>query len=556
MDRTSSHGLPSLLSRFEVHAKKAVAYAQIEAKRILDRQARAERLRAIESMNAIEPLSQEPLAKCVLIDGMFDNPNLWLRFSLIRAALGLKHAREIGLVGPHNTKNAILTFKKFGIPDSDIVRVDAVNQDHAAARHIVHELLAQTRTAADILNWQMPHGYPTTTTYDILLKRQRKAQVDLTDPLLEDHLLEIVEALQSAQTILDTYQPDLLLLSHAITPRDSALAWLGQLRGIDSIIMYGNYGTPRYWRVHNATDFTHSALYPTLSELDALPSEMIERLRRCGAEHLERRFQGQTNDIGATYAFQKNIAKVSRQELANVYGWTTDRPVVTVYASNWFDYPHGCGMSLFLDFLDWIQTTLDCAKANDDVYWIFKPHPCDKWYGGVTLKDLMPESIPPHMILAHEDWNALDVMNMTDAIVTYHGTAGIEYATIEKPVLVADRGWYDQAGFVLRPDSRTQYQEFLSQPWWNEIDVKTAKARADVFAGLYFGVPEWQDDFMMKDDSQSQNLMKHIPDLLGNNTAALATELGTIQRWYFTSHGQYHTYKMFSASSFKSSAAT
>ena len=33
-----------------------------------------------------------------------------------------------------------------------------------------------------------------------------------------------------------------------------------------------------------------------------------------------------------------------------------------------------------------------------------------------------------------------------DALVTYHGTSALEYASLGKPVMVADRGWYHDFG--------------------------------------------------------------------------------------------------------------
>src|SRR4051812_9090175 len=51
----------------------------------------------------------------VLVDAMWDNPNYWLRFSLLRAALGLAHGREIGLLGQFRRSHCAATLRSLGI---------------------------------------------------------------------------------------------------------------------------------------------------------------------------------------------------------------------------------------------------------------------------------------------------------------------------------------------------------------------------------------------------------------------------------------------------------
>ena len=53
------------------------------------------------------------VTRYVLIDGMWHNPNYWLRFSMIRSALGLFNYNEIGLVGKYSKNKSTRIFKKF-----------------------------------------------------------------------------------------------------------------------------------------------------------------------------------------------------------------------------------------------------------------------------------------------------------------------------------------------------------------------------------------------------------------------------------------------------------
>ena len=49
------------------------------------------------------------------------------------------------------------------------------------------------------------------------------------------------------------------------------------------------------------------------------------------------------------------------------------------------------------------------------------------------------------------------VIEKSDGLVTYHGTSAIEFAAMGKPVMVTDKGWYHDCGFVKFPKSKKEY---------------------------------------------------------------------------------------------------
>ena len=51
----------------------------------------------------------------VVVDGMWDNAAHWLRYAMVRRALGLWRHEEIGLTGRHSASQVKDTFRRFGI---------------------------------------------------------------------------------------------------------------------------------------------------------------------------------------------------------------------------------------------------------------------------------------------------------------------------------------------------------------------------------------------------------------------------------------------------------
>jgi len=490
-----------------------------------------------------------PAAVRVLVDAMYDNPNYWIRYAFLRAALGLSRAREVAVLGPYRARDCRRTLGRLGAAGA--VDVGALAGPRAAHRAGAERLLADTRTADDILKWRLPADFPADFVYDGLLKRQRAAVVELDDPRLPRWVADALASIAASERALDTTRPDLVVLSHAVNFQFGSLAWLAARRGIPTVLAQGVYGVSRFVKLLQPEHLYETIDRPAATDLARLSRARAERLAAAGRAYLEARWSGRTDDLGALYAFRRATETPTRERLAARFGWDAERPIVAVYASNWFDFPHPCGMTQFRDFLDWMRATLDAAVDNRRVNWLFKAHPCDAWYGGVTLSDLVPPlDTHPHLRLVPVEWNGAALLRAVDALVTVHGTAGVEFAAAGKPVLVADRGWYHDAGFVRWSRSRAEYVEALATDWWKDLDVEATTRHAQVFAGWYFARPAWQDGLVMEDDPRQGEIYRTAPRLLTEHPQALARELDTIREWFASPHRHYHTYKMSVADEF------
>lgn len=508
-----------------------------------------ERARSERVLAAFALQSSERFVGRVLVDAMWDNPNYWIRYTLLRAALGLAHAQEVGVLGPYRARICRRTLERLGI--STVVSMTALTGPREADGKEACRLLARTTSPEDVLGWELPHGLPPDFVYDGILKRQQAACVDLTDPRLPGYVAEAIGSIRAADELLTTHRFDLVVLSHAVNFQFAALAWLAIRRDIPVILAYGHYGVPRFVRLMDAPDMYDTTDRPVAGDLDMLPEYLARAMAEAGVAYLKRRHAGQTDDIGARYAFQKPQWNMTRTSMIEFFRWSSDRPIIAVYASNWFDFPHPCGMAHFRDFLDWLEATVAAAVANDRVNWLFKAHPCDAWYGGVTLRDLMPKSSQRHVRLAEGDWNGSSLLDCTDGVVTYHGTAAVEFAASGKPVLVADRGWYHDAGFVKWPRSRNEYLEALATDWWKELNLEVTTRRARLFAGWYFCRPAWQGGFVLEDDSVQWPIYARVPRLFADNPEPFRREVDTIRAWFHSDSRHYHTFKMRRAEEFR-----
>lgn len=485
----------------------------------------------------------------VLVDGMWDNPNFWLRFSLLRAALGFALGRETGLLGRYRQRQCRDSFARLGIRE---VHAFAQLPVSGRAADLARKLAASARDSTDVLAWILPHRVNPALIYDGILKRQRLAALDIGHPRFVSDLTEALQAIEQSNFILDKVRPELLVISHPFNFPYGLLAWLALSRGIPVVLAFGLFGVLRFARFSKPEDLFRFYDRPVRAEMDALPPARAEAMAEVGRRYLAERMAGRADDLASVFAFQRRPGQIDREELCRRFGWDASRPIVAFYASNWFDWPHQFGMTAFRDFLDWTLATVAVAGATTRVNWLFKPHPAEDWFGGVSLADILAR-LPgaSHIAVADKHWNNTAVMHAVDALVTYHGTAGVEFAALGKPVLVPERGKYDDCGFVKAARSRDEYLALLAEDWWVGIDLADSKRRAEIFAGWWFCAPDWQDRFLLADDSRQDALYDIIPGLIAENRGTVARELDELRQWWTSGHPFYHTSKMMRADRFR-----
>ncbi len=493
------------------------------------------------------------MASSVLYDGMWENPNYWVRLTLVRAALGLTNCREVGVLGEWQRRQVSRNFSALGIEQLVDFRSRAqTNPDHVAwARRLV----VAAQTPSDLFGWDLPFGFPGMLAFDGIMRRQRQPTVRLDDSGLVDIVADMIASIEAADAIVEEARIDLAILSHALDYMYGAFAWAAIRRDVPVLVLYGDYGTTRFVRMDKPDDLYAYPGRPTSAEMAAMIEPAKQSLSQAGATYIGQRLIGATDDIGSVYSYHNRTDAVDRGIIANQYGWDVDKPILAIYGSNWFDYPHVTGLREYRDFLDWAEITLEVAAARPDVNWLVKAHPMDDWYGvadGTSLEDMARALRKDNVQPCDRSWNGAPLLRAIDGIICCHSTAGLEAGALGKPVLVAHKGWYGEAGFTVTVTTKAEYREKLHQDWWQDWDTTHCIDRANLFAGWYFAVPEWHGDYGYQDDSEQTPIYAHIPRFVADLQDPLAREVDEIRAWFTAGHKFYHMFKMTRAERFQS----
>lgn len=544
--------MSSLKTRLRISAREAYSrlQANLPAARAREARVMAKRAEVVPVLNTLSrreglgPVGP-PQYQHVLIDGMWDNPNYWMRYAFTRAGLGLWQGQETGLVGRFNRKRVQDSFARFGV--DRVVDFPGTRGAISRFRKTAHRLLRDVHTPGDIMQLDLPEEFPAEIFYDGLLTRQRLGTANPDDPMLVDYLAETLANIDAARRIIDQSRFDLVLLSHALNYDFSALAWCAMRSNIPVVILYGDFGSIRFMRIEKPGDIFFYVNSPTRTEIESVSPEMRTKRRTAGKTYLDQRLSGDSNDVGAIFAFRDRDGAIDRKGIADRFNWNPNDPIVCVYGTNWFDFPHSVEMTNFRDFQDWIEATLVAALDATNINWLFKAHPCDDWYPssrGPTLADLVTAQPAKNIAVVPKDWNGLALMRAIDAGITYFGTVGIELPSIGTPVMVADSGWYGQNGFVHYPGGRDDYLSALRTQWWKGADGDKIATLAREFAGWYFAGPDWHGDYLFHDDSDQESIYEDLPEFLEQFAPQVGQETELIRDWFGSGHRFYQVYKM------------
>ena len=481
--------------------------------------------------------------KNVLIDCMWNNPNYWFRYVLVRNSLKLYESNQFALFGQYSINLEELICRIFNFQSLGSLFHNAKPKIYDL--QIAIQLMHKVKNANDFLNIKLPYSFPISVLYDGILKKQHKATIDLSDQKVPYYLAKCISYLHQANALIDKYKFSLVLLSHCQEYTYASLAWLATKKKIPVYVLYGDLGTCRFIYLSKPSDIFAYPNRPNTNEIKLISSKKKNIFISEGKKLIRDRFEGKSNDPGSFLAYVERNKAVNKLNICERYNWLSSKPIIGVYCSNWFDYPHGSGLKIFTDFKDWICSILNVAKTNDSVNWLFKSHPCDKIYPslkGDTINDLVGNLNLNHIKVASEEWTGIDLIKSLDGITTCHGTIGFEATILGKPVLVPYSGWYADLGFVQNASGKKNYLNTLKTKWFLKKPLGSQIDLCAISSAIYFGRPAWQK-FIFENDINQEKIYNNLKQNILLHNKELQNEIKVLKSWFKSNTKYYQIYK-------------
>ncbi|TAK34786.1 MAG: hypothetical protein EPO21_08435 [Chloroflexota bacterium] len=125
---------------------------------------------------------------------------------------------------------------------------------------------------------------------------------------------------------------------------------------------------------------------------------------------------------------------------------------------------------MFANMLDWIEKTIEYFGARPDVHLVIRVHPAEVVLPDKSLQPVHQEivqrmkTLPPNVRVVgpESDLSSYALVDMSDLVLVYTSTVGLEAATRGKTVLVAGETHYRGKGFTVDPNTREDYYAALA----------------------------------------------------------------------------------------------
>lgn len=196
-----------------------------------------------------------------------------------------------------------------------------------------------------------------------------------------------------------------------------------------------------------------------------LPDDVVLPLAR---QYLDQRHDNAVRQIAVDIAFSRDKRVYqSAREFCREHGLDPGRKTVFVMLHGFNDHPHShfARPLMFQDYYDWMERTVETAVENESVNWVIKEHPAAHLYvtRDVNLDERFRRLGKRHIVFldSRADFNALSIRHVAHAIVTCLGTAGMEYACLGIPCVLAGESPYSGFGFTLEAETREEYRRLL-----------------------------------------------------------------------------------------------
>lgn len=473
----------------------------------------------------------------VVADGMWLNPNHFFRLRMFLEALGLggESFRLLGILRRRSDWRARRALERIGFREFIHVEED----EEFSSQNFVDEaecLLASAETHRDLLEISLPHALPAYVWYDTVLKLAQHPQPGLDNPLWKKVLADTLRNLAIYERELGRRKVAHVALSHPWKSEWGSLIWLALQNAVPAYHLTGFCEAMRIRRFKSPEDYSTPVEHVSLDTYLGLPGQIRNRLAEIGQAALARRASGQSSDINVRFAYRPETRSGDREAARRMLADRPDRPLILVCGHVWYDFPHTFAMGNFTDFLDWIRFTLETIRTLDDAIWLLKPHPTEGWYGSFYLSEVA-DALPAHVRVLPIETDTASVLGAVDAVVTVHGSIGLEAVAKGVPAILADRSYYSGWGIASVARSANHYRDLLADAV--RLPRPDAKARARAAACFALSLAEPSADvnaLRMSCDSIGSRLYGEIAARLARDRALVQQESERICRFLSQTH--------------------
>lgn len=399
-------------------------------------------------------------------------------YSVLALGLRLRGWRVRVVLHSRDRKWSQRYFRAFGLDDfvywSDF---ELTAEQRTAAREDARNFLDGAMDFRSVKNWVYKGCWIGPQILATVSRGLFEGSPDPTDPAvrarIETMLPSVLRMVFTAEKLLDSVHPQLMLVNEPNYARNGALTDVAVNRGINliSISQIAADDALIFRRLNKQTRREHprSIDRERFHELQKEPWTEIEE--RELAEYFDALYSGKWFLQRRTHP---STQEATREEIFRQLQLDPARKVAIVFSHVLWDANLFYGEDLFQDYGEWFVETVKAATRNPAVNWLIKLHPANIWkrqtdevtaeLNEVTLIREHIGELPPHVHLLHPDFpiSTRSLFGIADYVVTVRGTVSTEAPCFGVPTFTAGTGRAHGFGFTIDSETRQEYLERLA----------------------------------------------------------------------------------------------
>lgn len=300
--------------------------------------------------------------------------------------------------------------------------------------------------------------------YDVYLSRKQVGTIKGIDYLVFELILKCIKRHMFVTKTLKLNNISAVLVSHRINMTSGVLLRAAMKYGCETYSLAGMHRATLFKSDKNEMiEYEYAPTKEDVEQLMSLPPEKFDKLY----DFVKDLHIGGHCTKDAKNAFADNSTFYDNKEVfAKDYKLDPNKKNIFVMLHALTDHPHAhFKWMIFNDYADWFLKTLEYAKKDKNVNWIFKQHPTDIFYPtkDIDLKKIF-KNVPDNIVFL-DNQNKFDtrsLIHISDAIITCLGSAGFELPAMGAiPSITAGDNYYHGFDFSQSPRTKREYFNVL-----------------------------------------------------------------------------------------------
>jgi len=288
---------------------------------------------------------------------------------------------------------------------------------------------------------------------------------------------------QAAERVFDRFSPDVVFLVNGIFAEERVISEVARRRGVRvcSYELGLRAGTLLFAQNGPAVRFDTDELWASTASL-ALTPEQDATLQQL----LDDRAAG----VGAHETYFHDVER-DQEALRARLGIAPGQRVLSLFTNVTWDSGTLRRHVSYPSMLAWVESVVRIAGELPDVALIIRVHPADAIWGSrddpYEMLSRRLGTIPQNVtfVAATEELNSYTLVDISDAVLVYASTVGLEAACGGRPVVVAGSTHYRGRGFTSDVVGDDELRAAMADPRPAMTDEQVALARRYTF-GFFF----------------------------------------------------------------------